>query len=321
MPVMIEDLILWPLGFLSLAVPATLAVWVGLRLSKVEGASFRRSAVSGSAMAAMLVAPWALGRLSDLTFPGRDLVKFLVPALLIGTPFFWYLVLRAACRAPRVKAVACAVFCGMCTFPSCVCIVNLHYPHHQRWERYQPRAAFALKKLIDWEVRARELDLDGNGTKDYWTRDVAGLVHLATQGSSSLDGDSTLAQADIAPGMNYPDSPQAPVPRFGYFLMAMKFDADGNPLVSPNLAAAEFLPRGLPPGASTHTNRFAFCAFPSHYGKNVLFGDGVLTLIVSEEGRIWAKDLGPGARGVDRWPSGNIEEAGWQEYMTWSDAR
>ncbi len=141
-------------------------------------------------------------------------------------------------------------------------------------ERHPP--AF-LRTLVSAEEDFRDNDRDGNGVRDYWTADVAGLhALLAPAGPGRVEMmkliDASMARADGGrPGA---------VPIAGYLYRAMESDGSGR-----------------------HPARFGFCAYPAEYGRT-----GRATFIVSESGTVYRSDT----RGnpVLRWPADPARE-GW----------
>lgn len=135
-----------------------------------------------------------------------------------------------------------------------------------------------LKSAVDAELKLREGDLDGNGQKDFWTRDWSGLARLRTEDGKPIELiPAAAAAADLHPVEASPD--------------------DGTPpRLGPPAAAApfhgyRFAALDVPPGG------FAFIASPSEYGLT-----GWLTFVVSEDGAVWGKDLGQ-ATGRDDAPA------------------
>jgi uncharacterized protein YukE len=168
-------------------------------------------------------------------------------------------------------------------------------------------AAAALKALVTMNAIWRSQDIDRNGVGDYWTRDIAAFytAHDAAGNAVKLI-DKRFAQADAAPARAYPELDKEPAPKQGYLFRALKADQEGKCLADP--ASTPPTAGNLAPGPSTHASRFAFCAYPVRHGE-----DGVLTFIVSEDGVVWQKDLGPDAKGVDTWP-GDPQDSGWTQF-------
>jgi hypothetical protein len=177
------------------------------------------------------------------------------------------------------------------------------------------RAGAALKSLVTQEGIWRAMDIDRNGVADYWTRDVAAFYTARDASGNAVKLiDRAFALADAEPARAYPELGKEPVPKHGYFFRVIKKDLEGNPYINP--AAAPAKAENLAPVPSTNPSRFAFCAYPARYRK-----DGRLTFIVNEQGVIWEKDLGPGAKGVDAWPAGlnawpavEKDTSGWKQF-------
>lgn len=126
----------------------------------------------------------------------------------------------------------------------------------------------------------RENDADGNGAKDYWTGDVAGLYRISrTSGTGLEDADAGLPSR---------------TPFYGTWICAMTSGPDGAPYAQDVDGDGQ---------AVTHPDRWAVCMYPAAYGKKY-----TETFILNEEGRIWAKDT----RGapVTTWPKDPAAE-GW----------
>lgn len=143
-------------------------------------------------------------------------------------------------------------------------------------------ASTALKTIAAAERDFRENDRDNNKIQDYWVGDVATLGGLLER---------SLVEADAAPLKTSTTTPKA-----GYVFATIPERADGAPLAVAGRS-------GVP---GTHSlDAFAFCAWPAAYG-----GSGRNTFIMSQDGLVWKKDTGRGAR-VLRWPKDPAAE-GWQ---------
>jgi hypothetical protein len=113
-------------------------------------------------------------------------------------------------------------------------------------------AAVCLRVLALAEEDFFHNDRDGNGVKDYWTRDVAGLHSLGGPAKPIQLIDPTIAGADGAhPGK----------PHHGYYLKALEASADRSP------------------------SSFGFCAYPADYDRT-----GRWTFVVNEAGKIYRVD-------------------------------
>jgi hypothetical protein len=151
-------------------------------------------------------------------------------------------------------------------------------------------AAGTLKNFVTCEATWRQNDTDRNANNDYWTGDVSGFCRvLDGAGNSVKMMDIAVAKADWAPlpadaDGTAPDIGPAvadqPVPKSGYYFMAMRIDENGEPYQNDGADADA--------NAWENTGDFAFVAFPAEYGKT-----GINTFIVNGDGVIWKKDLGP----------------------------
>jgi hypothetical protein len=119
-----------------------------------------------------------------------------------------------------------------------------------------------------------ELKINGDSSNEFWVADVAGVHGISR----------TLARADGAA--------LHPVPVAGYLFVAI-----------PEVQIGANLYERYDTGHGTHPFRFAFCAIPARYGQ------ARLTLIVCEDGNVWAKDTR--GRPVERFPL-NPAAAGWR---------
>lgn len=161
-----------------------------------------------------------------------------------------------------------------------------------------------LRRLAAAEETFRQDDVDGNGVREYWTQDVAGLCN--TDDPARLEWNwirVALARADRT-GIAA-NGKEEPKPYLGYWLRALATDQDGKSY------------RGDSGTARTHPSRFGFCAWPAEYGPG-----NRLTYIVNETGVVYWKDLGPDAKnGADAWPGADPRAAGWEDSAKRRDAR
>lgn len=153
-------------------------------------------------------------------------------------------------------------------------------PHHRTsMERTPPRS---LETVVSAQEDYRRHDRDGNGRKDYWRGDVAGLYTRRSADDQPLKLiELSVAAADDRPVTDietYCDRG----PKAGYLYRAILHEDETDP--SPD--------------------RFAACTFPGVYPDY-----GKTTWIVDERGTVWAKDLGHD-RGVERFPRAP-EQADW----------
>jgi len=143
-----------------------------------------------------------------------------------------------------------------------------------------------LKQITSHEASLRQTDGDRNGTRDYWTIDVAGFYALEdTKGDEIKYIDVQMAKADDNAvsgiyswaGVKAANSGEA---KSGYLYRAIITDQD-------NLAYAQD-----PDGDSdsyTNLSKYGFVAYPFDYGR-----DGVRIVIVNEEGVVYGVDNGEG---------------------------
>lgn len=158
-------------------------------------------------------------------------------------------------------------------------------------------ALAALHQLVTTESVWRQTDADRNGFSDYWTLDVAAFHFRLDANRSTVQLiDINIARADRR-GLGAYEKAD-PSPFHGYWTRSMKSDAKG---------ASYCMDEDGDGKRETSPVGFAFCAWPAEYGKS-----GRRTLIVNEEGVVYAKDLGSGAtEGCDAWPAEDPTTAGW----------
>ena len=121
---------------------------------------------------------------------------------------------------------------------------SLEAMEHNEW-----LASEALSLIADVERAFKDQDADENGIEDYWTGDVAGLLRFG-------DLYPSIEKADAAP--------LHPVPRtaasyFGYWFLAVE-GLEGDPRFFKQDTDGKS-------GRVHHRTRFAFCAYPSEYGR------------------------------------------------------
>jgi DUF2950 family protein len=175
----------------------------------------------------------------------------------------------------------CAVLLGIAAV---VFYPDLFFSRRISHER-SPSAS--LKTLASAEADFRGNDRDKNGKQDFWRGDVAGLFTLVPAGAADLEPikliEISVAGADDRP---VTDLVKYTVrsPKAGYWYRALRH-------------ADEKLP---------DPQRFAFCCFPSEYGKS-----GSWTYILSEANTLYKKDLHR-AGGVEVFPLDPLRE-GWEK--------
>lgn len=143
--------------------------------------------------------------------------------------------------------------------------------------------AASLKTLAAAQADFRERDRDGNGKKDFWRKDVAGLFTLIPAGGTEP---IKLIEVSVAAADERPVSPfekyASRGPKNGYWFRAIRHADEKEP----------------------DPDRFAACAFPSKYPEL-----GRWTFILGESNMVCKKDLGHG-RGVETYPVDPVKE-GW----------
>ena len=141
----------------------------------------------------------------------------------------------------------------------------------------EQNAVSYLRVLGNIEQDFYRNDRDGNGVKDYWTRDVAGLrtvtASLSTAGVAIPVLPKDLAEADAA---HLHDAPGGSAPFQGYYFKVLDFDAAGRPR------------------ADRSTTGFAFCAYPAEYGRS-----GGSTFVINEQQKVYQVETG--GKPVERW--------------------
>jgi hypothetical protein len=140
--------------------------------------------------------------------------------------------------------------------------------------RNEDAAVRALRAALEAERAIRDRDLDGDGRANFWTADWSGLARLADadgkpiallpEGAAAADLRPSAAGAAPRP---YLTAAPAAAPWNGYRFVAVRNDETGAPLAA---------------------DRFAFAAAPVEWGVS-----GWKTILVSEDGAIWARDAGP----------------------------
>jgi hypothetical protein len=156
---------------------------------------------------------------------------------------------------------------------------------HQRfrsiaWNRGFCRSAerpssFSLKTLTSAQADFRANDRDGDGVKQFWRADVAGLYALAPGGGPAIKLiELSLAAADDRPVVDL-SAYAVRSQKAGYWYRAIHH--------------ADEDPKALDP------NRFAYCAFPDSVSA------GKYIFIVDENNTIF-RTAANGRRGVDLFP-------------------
>jgi hypothetical protein len=164
------------------------------------------------------------------------------------------------------------------------------------------RTAVNMIKTLAWaQADFRANDRDGNGVKDFWTGDVAGLYYVrAGQGAVFPEIRLILREMADADGMPLQARVPEPVPYHGYCFVAMKWDNSETP------PSAYALDTDKTSGKVHHPDKFGFCAYPEQYGVT-----GSRTYILNEGFTIFSGDT----RGVPvfAWPSDQQLKSLWSK--------
>ncbi|KAF0247160.1 MAG: hypothetical protein FD180_99 [Planctomycetota bacterium] len=158
-----------------------------------------------------------------------------------------------------------------------------------------------LKAAAAAEGKLRDGDLDGNGAADFWAGDWSGLARLAdAEGNAIALIPPEAAAADLRPLPASDGVAARPrllaaaqaAPWSGYRFTALELDESGNAFAADGPDADAKAWEGA--------KAFAFIAIPAERGVT-----GWMTLVVSEDGQVWGKDLGiaTGREGASGQPS------------------
>jgi hypothetical protein len=150
----------------------------------------------------------------------------------------------------------------------------------ERRGRNERTATTMLTTLASAEADFRGNDRDGNGVDDFWTGDVAGLYYLpAGQGATFPELRLIMRKLADADAMPLQARVPEPVPYYGYYFVAMKWDASDTP------PSAYTLDTDKKSGKVHHREKFGFCAYPEQYGVT-----GRETFIINEGNTIFMGD-------------------------------
>lgn len=160
----------------------------------------------------------------------------------------------------------------------------------------------SLVTIATAEEDFRSNDRNGNGRKDYWVGDVAGLYTLLHDNSQPQRLiELTIAGADGRPLKKAPwpgiETYALTGPKAGYWYAVIPLRSDGK-------AYAEDLDGD---GIAVESEQgFAYCCYPDTEAA------GRFTYIMNEEGRLYRKEIGGKGKPVERWPS-DLKSEGWTE--------
>ena len=146
-------------------------------------------------------------------------------------------------------------------------------------------AGATLKTFASAQADFLQNDRDGDGVKQFWRRDVAGLYGLVPKGSnemiklielSAAAADLTPVGAarlgDAGPGVVGTDHYAVPAAKAGYWFAALRFEDEAPGKLAPD--------------------RFAFCAAPDTLAA------GKPVLAITQDGVLWTRPAKGGVRDV-----------------------
>ena len=134
-------------------------------------------------------------------------------------------------------------------------------------------ATAGLREMSTAQVDFHSSDRDGDGIKNYWVKDVAGLYGIRSDGKAIQLISKESAQADLTAGRGEYESIKDAFPRTGYHFVALKqYVQKGKP-------------RAYDDGTGRHAFRYGFAAIPAKYGR-----ESTKTYIINQEIDIFWKD-------------------------------
>ncbi len=151
-------------------------------------------------------------------------------------------------------------------------------------------AAMNLKKVSLAEIDFRDNDRDGNGMKDFWTADLAGLFRagLIERG---------IAEADVEAAS--PVRPR-PLPFHGYTFVALRGDGSTAPPESYRQDTDQ------KSGEVHPLTKYGFLACPAQPGIS-----GKYYFIINERNEVWRADVGFPIPQPKNWPSDSELQLYW----------
>jgi hypothetical protein len=148
-----------------------------------------------------------------------------------------------------------------------------------------PLVLDGLRAILIAQREFREQDRDGNGRKDYWRQDVAGLHGLVSGGQAIRLLELPVAMADDRSRTDlsaFALGNKLPLHRAGYYFHALRFEGESDPNLSPD--------------------RFAVCSIPSSQSA------GSAVFILSDAGIVYVQAYF--GMPLDIYPS-DPEKSGW----------
>lgn len=194
----------------------------------------------------------------------------------------------------KVVVWGCAVL-GLLTGVGALCAPLLTSHSHCGGEQ---SAGASLKTIVSAQADFRENDRDGDGVKQFWRADVAGLYGLLPKDSAEMIKliELSVAAADLepvgmsttgdrGPGVVKPGDYAVAAPKAGYWFVALRLEDEVEGPLDPQ--------------------RFAFCAVPDSPAS------GKLVYAVTHAGVVWEAAARIG-RDVPRAFPLDPEKAGWR---------
>jgi len=187
----------------------------------------------------------------------------------------------------EAPARSSSLFVGITLLIGVVGVGFLFWWHsvHVRERRLQNErsALSSMPLLARAESEFRTNDRDGNGIRDFWTGDVAGLYRFGLIERSVAEAD-TSALTPLG---------SRPVPRNGYYFKVLRMDQSETP---PVVYAQD---TDKTSGKVHHEERFGFCAYPAEPGVT-----GNEVFIINENSSVFRAVAGKVPVPQD-WPSDN----------------
>ena len=152
-------------------------------------------------------------------------------------------------------------------------------------------ASATLRSLVTAQADFRYNDRDGDGVKNFWVKDVAGLYGIETRGHALKLIEPSAAAADRTEGRGAYKTVRDGGPKAGYHFVALKkYVDDGEGIAYDD-------------GTGKNPLRFGFAAVPATYGQL-----SRTTFIIDVRNVAWSKNTG--GKVPDRFPADPAKE-GW----------